>query len=207
MDETIQWFSLLPSTRVHCIGQIRDYPALASIIDRSIHLCRYSPTPCVLVLCAPSPKHSLSALSSLNLLPFPPFQNPFTPPTPFISVHTYSRAAAPQQHPPQPTLCQQYLNPKLPQLRQGRQRRRADDTSRSTYWLDGGDFVVSVGSPLPPPFFHLICLSFSLPQSLPSLSPFLPPFLTPFIPPPFSFPTPSTVWGAGGGGGRRGGGG
>jgi len=60
-------------------------------------------------------------------------------------------------------LARQHSSPKLPQLRQGR-RRRDGGKSRSTCWLDGGDLVVPVSSPIPPPSFPSTCLAPSLPS-------------------------------------------
>jgi hypothetical protein len=83
----------LPSTQVHSTRQVRDYPALASIIDRSIHLCRFPATPFALVPCVLSPNLFLPA-SSLPSLPTHLLPYPFTLPTPC----TGSPQPQPQQH-------------------------------------------------------------------------------------------------------------
>jgi hypothetical protein len=140
MDETIYRLSHLSSTRVHCTGKIRDYPALASIIDSSIHLCRYPATPCALVPCIPSPNHFLTAASPPSLFPLTPLQYPFTLPTPFLSLHTCTPPPRRRSHSRRSQhFSRQHLNPKLPQLRQGLRWRRDYDKSRSTCWLDGSN--------------------------------------------------------------------
>ncbi len=116
-----------------------------------------------------------------SLLPSTRAPYPFRLPTPFITARIVTctppprcriRSCRSQQW------ARQHLNLKLPQLRQGRRRRREGDKSatriRSGWMVAIHPLVVPV-SPPPSSFSGFspsrTCLSFSLPRSLPSLSP------------------------------------
>ncbi len=163
---------------------MRNYPA--KIIHRSIRLCRFHATPCA---CSSHARADMHAAAAVSPPPPPPAVHrhlhwqyattlqarPIGQFTMSNSLPCHVRARPMRARTCKPPLwccrrfVRQHSSPKLPQLRQGHRGGgggMVTNPHARAGWMpmDGGDLVVPVSSPLPPP--SLFPLLVSLPRSL-----------------------------------------